>query len=198
MDAMGAAMPDLSTLKSREFLGDWLNQNGLVGEGVEVGVLSGGNARQIMSQWQGRVLHLVDPWCRIDPAIYKEKQDWPVDVCMRECEKLRDQYPDRIRLHRMFSVDAAQYFPDLSLDFVYLDGNHSYEAVTEDLNEWWDKVKTGGLFSGHDYRNEIGNGQHCEVRRAVDDWRKGYPLHYTNVRISHDPGWCGSWWMIKP
>lgn len=190
--------PDLSTLKSREYFGQWLNEQGLVGDGCEIGVLSGGNASNIMSQWNGRMIHLVDPWCKIDPAIYKERQEWPVDVCMKECEKLRDRYPDRVMLHRMFSVDAAPYFRDGFLDWVYLDGNHSYEAVTEDLNAWWPKVKSGGVFCGHDYRTELVWPQHCDVKRAVDDWRGSREIVHTNVAISVDPFWCGSWWMIKP
>lgn len=189
--------PNLDRLNSREFLGQWLNDSGLTGQGVEIGVLSGGNAAQIMSQWTGQMLHLVDPWCKVDPSIYRERQSWPPDVCMEECQKLSDRYPGRIRLHRMFSVDAAPYFPDGFLDWVYIDANHSFEAVTEDLQTWWPKVRTGGLFGGHDYRTELEWPQHCDVKRAVDTWRRDRPVKHTNVSISQDPFWCGSWWMIK-
>lgn len=190
--------PDLSTLKSRDGLGQWLNDAGLTGIGVEVGVLSGGNAAQIMSQWSGQLLHLVDPWEKIDPTIYKEAQGWSPEVCYEECQKLAARYPMRIKLHKMLSMDAALMFPNGSLDWVYIDANHSYDAVINDLMFWWPGIKAGGLLGLHDYRNDTSWPQHCEVKRAVDDWRGNNPVHHTNVRTETDPGWCGSVWFIKP
>ncbi len=49
------------------------------------------------------------------------------------------------------SVDVAKTIPDRSLDFVFIDANHSYEAVRDDLRAWVPKVKSGGIISGHDY-----------------------------------------------
>ena len=52
---------------------------------------------------------------------------------------------------RMTSVEAAATYDDASLDFVFIDADHSYEAVKEDIIAWWPKVKPGGIISGHDY-----------------------------------------------
>ena len=48
-------------------------------------------------------------------------------------------------------MDAIEDFEDESLDFVYIDGHHGFRYVAEDLVEWSQKVKKGGIISGHDY-----------------------------------------------
>lgn len=49
------------------------------------------------------------------------------------------------------SIKAAKLFEDKSLDFVFIDGSHTYEAVTEDLAAWFPKIKQGGVMTGHDF-----------------------------------------------
>jgi hypothetical protein len=51
----------------------------------------------------------------------------------------------------MYSKDAVALFPDEHFDWVYIDSNHTYEAVKEDLEMWLPKVKNGGYICGHDY-----------------------------------------------
>lgn len=48
------------------------------------------------------------------------------------------------------SVDAAKKFKDESLDFVFIDAGHEYDAVKEDILAWFPKVKPGGILAGHD------------------------------------------------
>lgn len=69
---------------------------------------------------------------------------------------------------RMDSVKAAEAFSDGSLDFVFIDADHSYDGVCRDIEAWYPKVKDGGLLCGHDYANK---GDPCgmEVKRAVDE-----------------------------
>lgn len=52
---------------------------------------------------------------------------------------------------RLTSVQASQLYDNKSLDFVFLDGDHSYESVHEDIQAWLPKVKLGGFIGGHDY-----------------------------------------------
>lgn len=64
------------------------------------------------------------------------------------------------------SVEVAQNYKDASLDFVFIDGAHTYDAVVADIKAWLPKVKPGGIIAGHDY-DQTG------VSRAVDsifDW----------------------------
>lgn len=62
------------------------------------------------------------------------------------------------------SVEAAAKYPDQSLDYVFIDAEHSYEAVTKDIEAWYPKVKAGGTIAGHDYYSWP------EVNRAVNEY----------------------------
>ena len=62
------------------------------------------------------------------------------------------------------SVNAALQYQDSTLDFVFIDANHVYEAVRDDLHAWFPKVKKTGIIAGHDYYNDYG------VKRAVDEF----------------------------
>ena len=56
---------------------------------------------------------------------------------------------------------ASGLFAEGSLDFVFIDAEHTFESVLDDLSAWWPKVRPGGLLAGHDY-------DWPEVARAVD------------------------------
>ena len=64
---------------------------------------------------------------------------------------------------KSISWDAANLFKDNSIDFVFIDADHSYESVTKDINSWLPKIKKGGIISGHDYFTSPG------VKSAVDE-----------------------------
>jgi len=49
------------------------------------------------------------------------------------------------------SIEASKLFSDNEIDFVFVDANHSYEAVIEDLKHWYPKLKPGGIIAGHDF-----------------------------------------------
>ena len=49
-------------------------------------------------------------------------------------------------------------------DFIFIDGLHSYEQVLKDCKNYYSKIKTGGIFSGHDYNTIEG------VNRAVNEF----------------------------
>lgn len=55
---------------------------------------------------------------------------------------------------------ASKFYEDNSLDMVFIDADHSYEAVKNDIAMWLPKVKIGGMLAGHDFAHE-------PVRRAV-------------------------------
>ena len=61
--------------------------------------------------------------------------------------------------------EANLHFTDESIDFLFIDADHHYEAVKKDIELWYPKVKTGGIISGHDYAPGIG----CGVIEAVNE-----------------------------
>ena len=66
--------------------------------------------------------------------------------------------------HRMTTNEAAGLFKDESLDAVFIDADHSYEAVKLDIQNWLPKVRKGGILAGHDY-----NSAWPGVIRAVNE-----------------------------
>lgn len=77
---------------------------------------------------------------------------WLVDIKVRdEAWKLTEFATSRRDAIWLPSVKAAKRFEDESLDFVFIDADHSDRAVREDIAAWLPKVKIGGLLCGHDY-----------------------------------------------
>ena len=73
---------------------------------------------------------------------------------------------------RLPSVKAARCIEDGELDFVFIDGEHSYETARSDIEAWWPKVSSGGLLMGHDYHRPRSPG----VCRAVDEFGEEHGL----------------------
>ena len=61
-------------------------------------------------------------------------------------------------------------FEDNSIDFIYIDGNHQYDFVKKDLEDYVPKVKVGGVIAGHDYGGPTTPG----VTKAIDEYF-GFP-----------------------
>jgi len=60
--------------------------------------------------------------------------------------------------------EAAKFYNNESLDFVFVDADHSAKGVSRDIQAWLPKVKNGGVIAGHDY----GNWRYPELKIAVD------------------------------
>ncbi len=138
----------------RSFIGQLLEKKDLVG--AEIGVYHGGNAIEILNFLDIKKLHLVDHYSAYHAPeaqvfVPQEKQD--------ESKKLAfdnlGSKGEKIEWHLKPSVEAAKEIKDDSLDFVYIDATHSYDALTEDLNTWYPKIKKGGLVSGHDWHYDF-------------------------------------------
>jgi hypothetical protein len=124
---------------------------------AEIGVARGQFSRQIRSVCKPSLLVLIDPWMEQDQSQYfrdtnnvgRTRQDQRYNKVLRA---FASKNPGReCRVLRTFSVDAAEHFEDGTFDWVFIDGNHSFEACLEDLRVWAPKVKDDGLICGHDY-----------------------------------------------
>ena len=74
------------------------------------------------------------------------------------------EHSNKIKFLQVTSEQAAAQIPDESLDFIFIDADHSYDAVVCDLQMWYPKIKTGGLVAGHDYHTQ-------PVSMAVNSFR---------------------------
>lgn len=84
-----------------------------------------------------------------------------------------------LRVLEADSVSAADHFDDGSVDWVFIDADHSYRAVVADIAAWSPKVKRGGLISGHDYGR---SGVTDAVRRSFRSVERADSIWYTRER----------------
>ena len=137
---------------------------------AEIGVWKGEFSARILRRTRPRTLHLIDPW--------QFQSDYPnrrygggsarnQDDMDRVFDDLRARFansPNTV-IHRGMSRDVLRTFEDAYFDWVYIDANHSYEFVLEDLQLCLAKTKPGGVIAGDDY--SWGPAERYPVRRAV-------------------------------
>jgi predicted O-methyltransferase YrrM len=94
------------------------------------------------------------------------------DSIYRRVIKKLSVYGDRSEFIRDTSVSASKLIENESLDFVWIDANHGYEFVRDDIHAWRKKVRRGGIISGDDYNLDFPGtiqavDEYCYTRRIV-------------------------------
>jgi len=208
-------------MRSRIDFSKLLLSNNLTGYGVELGSFEGQFAKNILSSWPGN-LYMIDVWRTLPSDEYDDisnQYDYlsVIDTAIKNIQP----YEDRAHIIRMKGKDAVNLFNDNMLDFVYIDANHTYEAVIDDINMWYPKVKSGGIVSGHDYLP-----LQCDYNKEnydkniknipINMWSNSDPtkIEYVgmfgvnpaveefttehNYKFNVTPDdWNGTWWFIK-
>jgi len=160
---------------SFEFIKRNLGEN-LVG--VEIGVNRGKHAEELLKGLDFKKLYLVDIWDK--RAYYIKHGGILTDEKMYQYVLRTFKDNDKVEIIRKCSVEAAPQFEDESLDFAYIDADHSYEAVIDDINAWYPKVRERGVLCGHDYHpawkgvikatNELADKNDWYLFQEKDDW----------------------------
>lgn len=132
---------------------------------VEIGAYCGASGKIFAENFDEGVINSVDPWTKYieDCSIYDINKQ---ELELKEAELIFDsmiKHYKNIFKNKTSSVEYNKNIPDESLDFIYIDGNHQYSSVLEDIKLWYPKVKPGGIFAGHDYGWET-------IRRACFDY----------------------------
>jgi len=152
--------------------------------GVEVGTDKGYFANVLLSNSKLDVLYCVDsyPDNLFGIADGKDRMD--------EAHLKLKTYIDNGRAIFKIgdSVEISKKFEDESIDFCYIDADHSYKAIVSDLLVWFPKVRKGGVLSGHDYKSL----KKCGVEKAVNEFcdKYGYELTVIDKKAR-------SWSIIK-
>lgn len=142
-------------------------------KGVEVGVEKGRYSLELMESNPQLTLYGVDPY-----VAYKGYTDFVRQRTIDENEAEAHQRLDKFNNYhfiKKFSMEAVKDFKDESLDFVYLDGNHDFQNVVNDLAAWSKKIKKGGIIAGHDYYNHRGP-THIHVYQAVNGFTEAWKI----------------------
>jgi len=156
--------------------------------GVEVGVFRGRFSAFLLQYSSLDVLYSVDVWLTETSPQPGPRRHRTVNHMRDACLKL-SPFGSRSVIIRTNSTFAASMFESGSLDFVYIDADHTMRAVQRDLDCWWPKVKRGGVFAGHDYLNR----RRCAVKDAVDQF---CAVHALRPSVTVDDRWP-TWLLIK-
>ena len=142
----------------------------------------GDNALNILKNLPNlKKLILIDPYLPyVDGDINNKTVTVPprAEVAAQKLAK----YADKLEWRFFKSLDAAKLFHAEELDFVYIDGDHTYENVKAELDAYWPLIKRGGVMGGHDI-NFYG------VMRAVGEFAQENQLH---PRTDEQ-----DWWIVK-
>jgi len=165
--------------------------------GCEVGVMEGINAKTMFKEIPDLKLYLVDPW--ID---YEGQRKFRGEKLLKNALKMTKirVKPYNAEILQMFSDQAARMVPNDSLDFVYIDANHSFDYVMMDILLWVPKVRIGGIISGHDYYHSPRTKM--EASRAVQAYvrqKKIFPYYLTDQmkKPYHKGDRKSSWFWVK-
>lgn len=119
--------------------------------GAEIGVKEGRFISYLLAKFPELTMYAVDPW-ENQPDGSETYIGWDWQQIYKQYQQSIIRYKDRVIELRKYSVEAAKQIEDRSLDFVFIDAQHDFKSVMQDIEIWRPKVKPGGLLSGHDYQ----------------------------------------------
>lgn len=154
--------------------------------GAEIGCANGATTYRLLRYCLDLKLYVVDKWEKIEAGAEGGAmeggpgcENWDPKRGWFRFQQVTRDYGQRLTVLKGDSVEMAQHVPDESLDFVFIDADHRYQAVKADIAAWTPKVKAGGFITGHDIHLS-------GVLRAVEEAFPGY----TDTGIDHV-------WFIK-
>lgn len=119
---------------------------------LEVGVWKGAYAAHILARCEFiRIYYMIDPWRKLPdwnkPANVDDKN---FDMIYREAMDATNFARSKITVLRGTTVEVVDRIREESLDFAYVDGDHSLRGITIDLLSVWPKIRPGGYLAGDD------------------------------------------------
>jgi hypothetical protein len=123
-----------------------LPKNGIV---AEIGVFNGDGSRSIFKRCDPKELWLIDTWSPGDDESTESAMEHYLNVMSWASSYSTNG--KKIRIIRDQSIAAASYFADEYFDWVYIDADHRYQPVKDDLHVWTSKVKKDGFICGDDF-----------------------------------------------
>lgn len=153
------------------------NHRNLVG--VEIGVYLGHNSFNLCDCLSMQQLYLIDPYCKY----VQEGIEFDTTPLEQKAHKRMKPFDDKLVWMRKYSEECHNDLPS-NLDFIYIDGNHTYEYIKKDIELFYPKLKKGGIMGGDDF-----NASYLGVVKAVMEFCHGY-----KVKLQ---GCESDWWCIK-
>lgn len=161
-----------------------INKTKLVG--LEIGCSEGDTTLHLLSNFSNLKLHGIDPYNKYIDWNGNDLNESHMSRTIKIFEDKIAPYKKQHVLHKDFSDNVIDKFKNNSLDFIFIDGLHTYEQVLKDCRNYYPKIRSGGVFSGHDYRVIP------DVNRAVNEFANEVNINHileTEVDV---------WYWIKP
>ena len=156
-----------------------------IDKAVEVGVRDGENALEILKE--AKFLYLVDPYIRCEETwetgrkvISQKFQNLCKETMLRRIEPFKNT-----EFLELTSLEASKRFEGKTFDYIYIDADHTYNNVLDDLKAWYPKLKDNGVLAGHDFQD-----RYPGVIEGVIDFAN---LHNLKVVYNGDT----DWWFKK-
>ncbi len=150
---------------------------------LELGVAAGDYTQELLNSGVFDSIYAVDRWT---------DHHGPLEY-FSVAEKFR--YVPQVQVIRSAQEEAIDYFPDHHFDMIYFDlYAHTGQGGIETLENWWQKLKPGGVFSGHDYCRSNWISTVIVVDTFLSDMEYN-PPNITNVGTKAER--FPSWWVYK-
>lgn len=158
---------------------------------VEVGVAAGEYSEILCKTNPQMKIYGVDPWTPYTGYTDYVKTSTFTSLYRTAVKRLAPY--KNYEFVKEFSIDALKRFKDNSLDFVYIDANHKEPYISQDITEWYRKIKVGGILAGHDYTEK--KTPKVDVTMAVSRFTKKNHIETWFVLGSGDEEL--SWMIVK-
>ena len=147
--------------------------------GLEIGVASGWTMNHFLQNLSNLQLTGIDPYIGYMDGNIKIAQEMLDAQYLAAQDNISDFAP-RGKILRGYSQDFVNSFEDKSLDYIFIDGDHSYEGALRDCELFFPKIKSNGIFAGHDWSFD-------GVQKAVNEFKNknGSP----NIRMIKEDVW---------
>jgi hypothetical protein len=168
---------DIQVFSTRETMIRHYLKEGMVG--CELGVFAGEFAESLVRKLP-KHLTLIDSWSSEEGMLFSGDVDGNNGVSLPQ-EQLyglvvsRFAENPRVKILRGWTWEMIPTIPDFSLDYVYIDADHSYEGMKRDLKLIEPKLKPDGFLMGHDYEMNFAKANYpwkFGVQQAVDEFCK--------------------------
>ena len=115
---------------------------------IEIGICQGTHSKQILNNLNIEHLYLIDPFEQYEGYTDYDNLNNDFKICENKLKK----YKNKSFIFK-YSDDALNDVP--IVDYIYIDGNHTYPFVKKDIENYYEKVKEGGILCGHDYHENF-------------------------------------------
>ena len=193
---MSDLLADLKAMRRARWIRRVLREHKLL-RLCEIGVRQGKGLRRLRRA-RPEILVGVDCWLADGDLAHNDLSfsQAALDAMYRKACAMMVEIP-ALRILRMYSHEAALCFPDGFFDYVYIDADHTYAAVCQDIATWYPKVRSGGILAGHDFLHHTvpQTGVAFGVVEAVTEF---VPANNLQERFHKTTDRFASWYVVKP